>query len=242
MTSIRMPKVLVGSSPFLAAGQFGHRSLEYLRRFVERPEAVAEVVEEALRVGVRGVQPVAYEYILEGFKLAMERTGVEACVVGSTTPDDVLGSIEDLARYGADAILLHGEVADSLPPLRLEELFRRIERLGAIPGIATHRPVSTLRRLISHRVKLPVAMVPVNALGAFMRDKEALLQILSKREFLAIAKKPLAAGRLEPEKALRYLFEEVKIDCVAIGVASVEEARETFSKALEIAQRAPSSL
>lgn len=76
-------------------------------------------------------------------------------------------------------------------------------------------------------------ITPVNNLGALMlpSKRSALMAIqASKKPIIAI--KPLAGGRIPPETAFKYVFNEVKVNASMVGVASETEVDETFQTAL----------
>ena len=81
-----------------------------------------------------------------------------------------------------------------------------------------------------------IYMVPVNKLGYLMDcdtygsdERINLNQIIKSLDKTVIAKKVLAAGILKPQEAFDYLKTVEFADIVAIGIASEEEAQETFS-------------
>ena len=78
-------------------------------------------------------------------------------------------------------------------------------------------------------------LAPLNKYGHLMdlRPDEAV-NLYRELGIPIIAKKVLGAGRIEPREALEFIARSKCVDGVAIGVASVEEAEETFSIALKL--------
>ncbi|MHA1580619.1 MAG: hypothetical protein ACTSUQ_13470 [Candidatus Freyarchaeota archaeon] len=232
-----IPRVLLGTSPFLGAGQFGVRAYQYYKRFFENPRNITDLVVEVINLGVRGVQLVAYSEIAEAVKQAQTETGVELTVVGSLPFDRPEEGLEALSELRTKIVLIHGEETDRLDFNTLESWFGRIREQGFIPGVATHKPDHTLPELLGSTLDFSVVLLPFNAAGFLMGQREKVISIVSESEKSFIAMKPLAAGRLKPREALEYVFSHRGIDSAAVGVASAGEAKETFSIARDILRR-----
>jgi hypothetical protein len=235
----RIPRILLGTSPFLGAGQFGVRAYQYYKRFFENPRNITDLVIEAINVGVRGIQLVAYPQIAEAVRQAQVETGVELVIVGGLPFDRPEEGLDCLCNLSTKVVLLHGEETDRLNFKVLESWFDSIRDLGFIPGVATHKPDRTLPELLESKLDFQVVLLPFNAAGYLMGKKEKVLDIVLRSDKSFIAMKPLAAGRLEPREALRYVFSCEGIDSAAIGVATAEEVRETFSIAKNILSGQP---
>ena len=115
------------------------------------------------------------------------------------------------------------------------ELMDCINEAGAIPGLVTHRPVRLLTWLREAKLNVGALMVPLNKEGIFMDGSpRQVIELLRDFSGLIIAKKVLGAGKIPAREALEYVASVPLVDCVAVGVASEEEARETFSIALRL--------
>jgi len=218
-----LPRVMVGTSPFLGAGQFGPRALEYRRRFYERPDNITRLVEYcAERHDVHGVQALADPVIARALRRVEHDLEVVA-VVG-------LGPLREDARtiegMNLRAVLLHASRVDGRDPDDvLRDLDRLRDRFGVPVGIATHRPDATLPAW-EERDGVDVYMVPLNPRGAFMGDRSRVEELLEDTDRTVIAKKVLAAGAVPPEEGLPYAAQYA--DAVAVGITSREEADETL--------------
>jgi hypothetical protein len=230
----RIPRILLGTSPFLGAGQFGVRAYQYYKHFFENPRNITDLVIEAINVGVRGIQLVAYREVADAVGRAQAETGVELVIVGSLPFDRPEEGLDCLSSLPTKVVLLHGEETDQLNFKVLESWLERIRDLGFIPGVATHKPDCTLPELLESKLDFQVVLLPFNAAGFLMGQKEKVFDIVSRSEKSFIAMKPLAAGRLRPREALEYVFSCEGIDSAAIGVANADEVRETFSVAKNI--------
>jgi hypothetical protein len=234
---VDIPRILLGTSPFLGAGQFGVRAYQYYKHFFENPRNITDLVIEAINIGVRGIQLVAYREIVEAIRRVQVETGVELVIVGSLPFDRPEEGLDYLSSLPTKAVLLHGEETDRLNFNVLESWFEKIRNLGFIPGLATHKPDVTLPKLLESKLDFQIVLLPFNAAGFLMGKKNKVFEMIRGSNKSFIAMKPLAAGRLKPREALEYVFSCEGIDSAAIGVATVEEIKETFSIAKNILNR-----
>lgn len=222
----------MGTSPFIAAGQFGHRAMLYYRRFYGRPKVIAGVICRAYDVGVRGIQLLPYRFVVDAVKLAEDRLGARFAVIGTIARERDMEALRDL---DVRALLLHGEVTDSRDEGRIGSLLDLIREAGAMAGLATHRPLSTLDWLSRGNLDVDVLMLPFNMMGYFMDGRpEEVIRAIRSLGKPVIAKKTLAAGTLDPEGALTYVADAGCVHAVAVGVASEEEAEETLAEAVRL--------
>jgi predicted aldo/keto reductase-like oxidoreductase len=77
----------------------------------------------------------------------------------------------------------------------------------------------------------------LNYAGLFNEEVEGTLKLLREMKAVVIAKKVLGAGRLPVGEALRWAFSRPEVDSVALGVASLSEAKETLELARRLATR-----
>lgn len=235
--SKKIPRVLLGTSPFIAAGQFGYRSYSYYEKFVVNPQNMVNLIAHVIRLGISGIQLIAYNSVSRAVNEAQTETGIDLAIVGTIPSKELNEGLQRLKELEAEIILLHGEVTDSLNFTLIEKWIRKIRSIGAIPGVAIHRTYPTLPRILEAKMDIPVIMLPVNKIGAFMQAKESTLATVEKAERFYIAKKPLAAGQLPPREGLEFVLSHKGISAVAVGVASIEEATETFNIAKQISQQ-----
>jgi len=233
----KIPRVLLGTSPFIAAGQFGVRSYQFYNKFVLNPKNIVPIISHTIRLGIPGVQLIAYDAVSKAVNEAQTETGIDLAIVGTIPSEEPNEGLQRLKELEAEVILLHGEVTDTLNFVIIEKWIRKIRAVGAIPGVAIHRTHPTLLRILEAKMDIPVVMLPVNKIGAFMQAKESTLATVEKAERFYIAKKPLAAGQLPPREGLEFVFSHKGISAVAIGVASIEEATETFNIAKQVSQQ-----
>jgi len=115
----------------------------------------------------------------------------------------------------------------------LEELTDRIHEFGYRILLGSHHLGASAPLIQEENVRrFDGYVTPINKLGHMMfptqREVENVLRNATKGGKLIVATKPFAGGRIEPKKALNYVYKEVKADSCMMGVGSVEEAKEDF--------------
>ena len=221
---------MLGTSPFLGAGQFGSRASQYYQQFYLHPENIARLIAEAADLGITCVQAIAYEPIVKAVIEARTRTRKNIEVAPTVGAEDFDSELQAMKDLGAKIIFTHGRITDRLDR-HFNDCIDRIDEI-AVAGAVTHNPGIVIPNL-AHYPKVKIIMSPINLAGVFMvPSPESALEAINSTEKLVIGKKTLAAGLLEPREALEYVAEFVY--GVTIGIASSEELKETFGVAREI--------
>ena len=232
-----IPRTLLGTSPFIAAAQFGHRARLYQIDLYNNPENIFKIIKKSYEMGITGIQVIPYTPVIEALKKALN-AGYDMDIIGTVRPEKELEDIQLLSNLNATSMILHADITDKKDWNFIGEKLQLIKDGDAVPGLATHMPYSTTKRLVVSPVKelFNVYMVPVNKLGYLMdselygSDERAHLnQLIKSLDKTVIVKKVLAAGILKPQEAFDYLKTVEFADIVTIGIASEEEAQETFS-------------
>lgn len=228
----RIPRILLGTSPFIGAGQFGSRAQFYYEHFYQNPGNIAKIILKAVDLGVTGVQALPFSPIFRALKAVERELKERLTIVGTIGPRDPLSNIQDFQAFNTVAMLLHGEITDRRNSREILELLNKVRVAGCLAGLVTHEPLSTLNWLLKADLDLALLMVPFNKLGMFMDAYPTRIgETIKKLGKPVIGKKVLAAGYLPPEHALTYVAQSGCIDIVALGVASEQEAKETFTAA-----------
>ena len=228
----RIPKILLGTSPFIGAGQFGNRAAFYHSHFYENPKNIVKIILKAVDLGVMGIQVLPFRPVFAALKAVERELKERLKVVGTIGPDDPLDNIRDFQGFNTVAMLVHGQLTDKRDSRKISELLNRVHGAGCLAGLVTHKPFSTLSWLVKADLDKDVdlVMVPFNQLSMFMDAHPAkVAEIIRRLDKPAIGKKVLAAGYLPPQDALTYAAQSGCIDAVALGIASEEEAKETFT-------------
>ena len=224
----------MGTSPFIGAGQFEERAVAYLRAFYGKPESVADVLEEALQSGAQGVQALPHWYIVEAIALLRMR-GWRVEVWASLPPRGIEQALEAFRRIDAVGVAVHGLITDSLDKSLVEAQLDKVRDYGFKPGLALHTPRKAAKWVLEAGLEVDFLLAPFNKLGLYMDAEASMLHSLLLRVCRCfIAMKVLAAGRLRPREALEFVLSFKPPPSLALGVASREEARETFSLASKL--------
>ena len=232
----RIPRILLGTSPFIGAGQFGARSRIYFSKFYLNPKNIVKIIDRCVELGVIGIQALPEEPIIWAIREALKKYE-EIIVVPSIIS---VRDIELMQEFECPLMLIHGAITNSRKVRMLEELLDRIRETGSLAGLVTHTPITTMKWLINKNLKYEALMLPVNKIG-YMIDGtlDAMKHLVSKLGKHIIAKKVLAAGRIPVKEAIEFVSKLPFIDVIALGVASEEEAIETFTIAKQLFLKQP---
>ncbi|MFX1388899.1 MAG: hypothetical protein ACFE9Z_02410 [Promethearchaeota archaeon] len=230
INGVNIPLVSTGTSPFIGAGQFGIDAFEWRRRFLNNPNAILEILEASYANGSRGIEVIPSGRILEAAQIMIDMHN-DYVITGSTYPG-TNPKIDSLIDVGAKMIFVHGMISDERG-IELLEIIEEISAAGIIPGIATHKPVSTIRYCIENSLNVQAFLIPFNATGFLMENKEELEKIVDNTQNVYfIGMKTLAAGKISPNKAFEYISKH-NICAVTIGMVNKKEAEQSTAISLE---------
>lgn len=237
----KLPRTLLGTSPFVGASQFGHRARLYILDLYRKPEAMARIMIKSYQLGVRGIQLLPYPPVVEALKMASDE-GCPLDIVGTVRLQEANDDLKLFSNLGAKAIMLHADITDRENWDYIGKKLDEINDTGAISGLVTHMPFKTTQKIIESPIRndFQLYMVPVNRLGYLMDcdthgpdEREHFREMIHELGKTVIAKKVLAAGIMTPDDAFDYLKKLDYVDMVALGIASEDEAEETFLKLLQ---------
>ena len=237
ISNMEIPRTLLGTSPFIAAAQFGHRARLYQIDLYNNPDNILKIIKQTYEMGITGIQVIPYPPVVEALGLALE-SGYSMDIIGTVRPGNEIEDIKLFSDLDASSMLLHANITDKKDWDFIAEKLNSIKDENAIPGLVTHMPFSTTLNLLESSVLdlFDIYMVPVNKLGYLMDcdifgsdEKIKLNAMIKSLDKTVIAKKVLAAGVLKPQEAFDFLKTVEFADGVALGIASVDEASETFN-------------
>ncbi len=232
-----IPRTLLGTSPFIAAAQFGHRARLYQLDLYNNPENIFKIIKTSYEMGITGIQVIPHQPVIKALKEALD-VGYDIDIIGTVRSDSELEDIKLLSDLNAASMILHADITDKRDWDFIGEKLQIIADGDSIPGLATHMPYLTTQHLSGSPIQdmFDIYMVPVNKLGYLMDsdiygivERKHLNQLIKSLDKTVIVKKVLAAGILQPQEAFDYLKTVEFADIVAIGIASELEAQETFS-------------
>lgn len=228
---LTIPQLMLGTSPFIGAGQFGLKAYEYRARFYDNEANMTRLFVAAARREVKAVQLIVYEPLVNALRAAIAELDEELFVAATIPSGRRFESLLALIKPLKPAVIaIHALSADALDP-RIPGWIKQIRAAGASPAAATHCPGETIPELDRAGLELEAYLAPLNTIGyAMVPDYESTLAALERTDKRVIAIKPLAAGRLTPTPAL-FKFIYAHADAACVGIASEVEMNETFAAA-----------
>ncbi|MBN1455652.1 MAG: hypothetical protein JW945_05340 [Methanomicrobia archaeon] len=226
-----MPRLMIGTSPFIGGGQFGQMAYEYRQQFFCNERNMTRLFLKSASRGVAAVQLIAYEPLINALKAAQAKLEADFFVAATIPSGRAFGRyVELLKPLQPEIIAIHALSCDALDP-RITGWIKEIQAAGAVPGAATHLPGETIPELDAAGFAFEVYLAPLNTVGyAMTPDSASTLQALDRTEKRVIAIKPLAAGRVKPTRdVFKFLYRHA--DSVSVGIVSEAEMAETYAAA-----------
>ncbi|GFO97524.1 hypothetical protein ig2599ANME_1728 [groundwater metagenome] len=72
---VDLPGLMLGTSPFIGAGQFGSKSLDYRRQFFDYPDNMTRLFVHSAKLEVKNVQLIGYQPLVEALIKAEKISG-----------------------------------------------------------------------------------------------------------------------------------------------------------------------
>ncbi|MHA1279910.1 MAG: hypothetical protein ACTSQI_07925 [Candidatus Helarchaeota archaeon] len=234
LESKQIPRISIGTSPFIGAGQFGQLGLIWRSSFLHDAEKVAELMKLSYINGAKGVEAIPVGRILDATSIVKEKYH-DFTILSSTFWEsrENYYLIDKLIAIDAEIIFLHGSISDLRDVNLIRPLLTKIRSAGKIPGIATHYPHRTIPFIHENKLDSPAILLPFNVRGEFMGEQKKVEQLVDSLDYFFMAMKPLAAGKIPPKKAFPY-FKEHNISAVTIGMVTKEEIIETVAEARKV--------
>jgi len=237
----KIPCTSLGTAPFAGLTYFGHRSRLYQIDLYNKPENIQKILEKSYELGVHAIQVIPEPPVIEALTGAIE-SGLDFTIIGTVRAGRFQEDVKILSELAADVMLLDEEHSDRLDAWELGDILDLINDMGVISGLITAFPRNTTMKLLDSDILdlFDIYMIPLNKLGYMMdfpgfleNERRELREIIRGTGKIVMAHKILAAGILKPEEAFKFLRGIDYIDMVSIGVASTDEAEETFSLLFE---------
>ena len=228
---LRIPKLMLGTSPFIGAGQFGMNAYEYRKRFFHNESNMKRLFIKSARLGVNAVQLIVYEPLVNALKAAVNELG-EDFFIAATIPSgrNFKRDLDLIRPLQPKIIAIHALSCDALDT-RIEGWIKEIRAGGSSTAAATHYPGATIEDIDNAGFDFDVYLAPLNPVGYAMEpDYESTLKALETTDKQVIAIKPLAAGRLKPTQSV-FEFIYKYADSVSVGITSEAEMEETYAVA-----------
>lgn len=232
-----IPRILLGTSPFIGSTHFGHRARLYQLDLYNQPENILKIIKKAYELGVNGIQLIPYPPVVDAVKWARDE-GCQLNIVGTVRPDKEEEDIKLLSELDATVMLLHADITDNNDWNAISHYLEIIKMENSVPGLVTHTPFRTTKKLLNTPILdlFEIYMIPLNQIGYLMdtdvfmdKQRAELRDLIISLDKTIIANKTLAAGILTPNDAFNYLKTADFVDLMTVGIASEAEAVETFN-------------
>jgi len=234
LESQKIPRITIGTSPFMGAGQFGQLGSIWRAEFFQNAEKMANLMITSYNHGAKGAEIVPAGQMIKAALKSKDKYP-DFTILASTYWEkrgkDFL--IDELIEVDAKIIFLHGSISDRHDLNLIQSLLSKIRTAGKIPGMATHSPLPTINFIHQHKLDCAAILLPFNLRGEFMGDQKAVEELVDSLDYFFVAMKSLAAGKIPPKKALPYLGAH-NISAVTIGMVTEEEVIETVTEAKKV--------
>lgn len=234
-------EVILGTSPFIFAPQFGHRTWLYELDFKDQPENIAEILDKSYELGVHRIFLNKSDDLLSALRISIDK-GNNWDVIGVTTRDSFVDDLDIYGEFNTDTLMIDGNFVDENIEdetfKNLLDLLKDIKDEGFIPAIETRRPFKNLP-IIKDSIfydDFDTIMIPLNFYGYMMdcnflnnENKNVINELLGGLDKKIIANRTLATGILQPKEAYEFIKNVEYLNSVCVGVAKISEAEETFS-------------
>ncbi|OED30462.1 hypothetical protein [Methanosphaera sp. WGK6] len=233
-------EVILGSSPFLFAPQFGHRTRLYELDFQNQPENIAEILDKVYEMGVHEILLKQSNDLVKALDIS-ESNGNEWNVIGMTDRTNFDDDLELFSKYNTSTVILDGIFVDESIKednyTIISNLLNEIRNNGYVPGIETRTPFNNLPLISNSDIidDFDVLLFPLNFYGYMMdcnflnnENKDKINILLKNMDKKIIANRTLATGILKPREAYDFIKDIDYLDAVCVGLAKVSEAEETL--------------
>lgn len=242
----------MGYGPFIAEPYFGHRSRLYQIDLYDNPHNIADVIVESYNMGVRAINLINDKNLIEGYEIAAD-CGCEMKVIATIGKSDVdyLNPNYEIAKeadwdedidffssYDCPAMLVDEFIVDGYDWKLTSKILSRINETGSVSGLVTAFPSKTTD-LLKDNIDMNLFdfyMIPYNSLSYMMdisafnnSQREEFIQKIFNLNKKIIATRVFAVGVLKPMDSFEFFKNVDFVDAIALGVASVDEAKEDFS-------------
>jgi len=245
---IEMSRLMIGSNTFHGFSHFSAARDQWLREhFTDERiyEVMAYCAEQGLNCTV-ALQRKDYADIMDEVE---RNTGVKIHYIATPagqTLEDLKKGVREAADLGCEFCFPHTSwtdariVAAENKIIEAPEALAYIRECGMIPGWSTHRPEAvTLSDRNGYDCESYIQIF--NAVGFLCAvETDWTANVIRNTPKPVISIKPLGSGRVMPPTGLNFVYSHIKpIDTVAIGMMSVQEAKEDIAIARQCIERQP---
>ena len=234
-------EIILGTSPFIFAPQFGHRTRLYELDFEKQPENIQKILDKSYEMGVHKILLNRSEDLELALDMSIQN-GNDWEVIGKTDDEHFEEDLSKFSKFNTISIMLDGFFIDENIKNddfeNVSKYLSEIKSRGYVPSIETRTPFNNIPKIVESEIinEFEEIMLPLNFYGYMMdcnfltnENKEKIQNLLSTINKKIIANRTLATGILQPKEAYEFISKVDYINSVCVGVAKIEEAEETFS-------------
>ncbi len=234
-------EIILGTSPFIFAPQFGHRTRLYELDFENQPENIVKVLDKSYEKGVHKILLNRSDDLEAALDISIQN-GCKWEVMGKTSVKNFEEDLSVFSKYNTKTIILDGFFVDENIENNsfdnISKYLKEIKSRGFIPAIETRTPFKNIPKIVESELidDFEEIMLPLNFYGYMMdcnflnnENKQIIRDLLATLNKKIIVNRTLATGILQPEEAYKFIAGVDYVDSVCVGVAKVEEAEETFN-------------
>ncbi|MBE6485420.1 MAG: hypothetical protein E7Z85_01080 [Methanosphaera stadtmanae] len=234
-------EIILGTSPFIFAPQFGHRTRLYELDFEKQPENIQKILDKSYENGVQKILLNRSDDLELALNMSIQN-GNDWEVIGKTNVNQFEEDLKIFSKYNTSTIMLDGFFVDkNIENDDFESISKYLNEIklkGFVPSIETRTPFKNIPKIVESEIidEFEEIMLPLNFYGYMMdcnfltnENKEKIQNLLSTINKKIIANRTLATGILQPKEAYEFISKVDYVNSVCVGVAKVEEAEETFS-------------
>lgn len=233
-------EIILGTSPFIFAPQFGHRTRLYELDFEKQPENIAKILDKSYEMGVHKILLNRSDDLEAALDLSIQN-GCQWEVIAKTNAENFEEDLSVFSKYDTRTVMLDGFFVDeNIENKSLDNVSKYLEDIksnGFVGAIETRTPFKNIPKIVKSPIidDFEEIMLPLNYYGYMMdcnflnnENKQVIQDLLSTINKKIIVNRTLATGILQPEEAYKFISGVDYVDSVCVGVAKVEEAEETF--------------
>ena len=241
---VSLPRMLIGTNWVLGYSHTSTSADALIRDRHSSPERISALLEAYLSHGVDALMApvVGNGLLLEGVKLAEERTGKKITLISTPIIDvsdtaqgraKAEAAIKEAKRAGSTFCLIHHSSAEQLVSKlrhtmdRLPDYLYMIRENGMIPGLSAHMPELILYSDINgYDVETYIQIY--NCMGFLMQiEVESVNRIIWEAKKPVMTIKSMAAGRTTPFIGLNFSWATLRdCDMVTVGCLTPDEAEQ----------------
>ncbi len=243
---VEISRLIIGSNTFHGFSHFSAARDQWLREYFT-PDRVTEVLSVCAEEGLNCTVALQRKDYVSQLEEIERTTGHKIHYIATpagATLEDLKKGIREAADLGCEFCFPHTSWTDSrvLPSenriVEAPEALACIRECGMIPGWSTHRP-ETVRVSDSNGYDVESYIQIYNSIGFLCAvETDWTGKVIQNTPKPVVCIKPLGSGRVLPPTGLSFVYNSIKpIDTVAIGMMSVQEAKEDITIARQCIER-----